>query len=426
MARTLMSAPPTGRVGRYPKHTFQVNAYPFQAQPFMIAPVLPNETLKSLKFESRVITSPIKNSIIGWKKEYYFFYVRATDLLSDSIRDMFVDPANVDLGATLGIAANDRFMYTSKGGIDYVNRCLRSVWKHYFADWDDVYEDFDSADRAGVPYVQVRDRFWLDSITDGDLMPDGDDTSTATSAEQLATMMAMYDQLRAMGIANMTYEDYLRSYGISVPGPQEHKPELLCRLSDFQYPSNTIDPADGSPTSAVSWVFNNTVRDEKFFKEPGFIFGVSITRPKLYFGGLAGNLSAYLGRAWDWLPNYLNESNPTPMPFTSLKHFTGDTGPLGDRTSATDDYWVDMRDLFLHGDQWLSAIPFNPAPANEGDFNSIALPPGDNAQLYKYPNDAMVKSLFVGNVGTVNEDGYVSMSISGKQLDYTVGNIASE
>ena len=65
--RTLLSAPPTDRVGRYPKHTFQIKEMAFMAQPFMIARVLPGETLQSIFFESRVITDPILNAIIGWK-----------------------------------------------------------------------------------------------------------------------------------------------------------------------------------------------------------------------------------------------------------------------------------------------------------------------------------------------------------------------
>ena len=66
--RTLMSAPPTSRVGRYPKHPFKVNAIPFTLQPIGIARVLPGETLKNIKFEDRVVTKPIVNPIVGWKQ----------------------------------------------------------------------------------------------------------------------------------------------------------------------------------------------------------------------------------------------------------------------------------------------------------------------------------------------------------------------
>ena len=97
MARTFLSAPPTERVGRYPKHTFQTKQMAFTIQPFFIAPVLPGETLSSLFFESRVVTDPVKNRLIGWKHEYYFFYVRMSDLKIEAFKDLFVDPANADL-----------------------------------------------------------------------------------------------------------------------------------------------------------------------------------------------------------------------------------------------------------------------------------------------------------------------------------------
>lgn len=425
----LTNAAPTDRVGRYPKHTFDIQELPFTAQPFMIAPVLPGETMKSLKFEARVVTDPIVSPLIGWKKEYYFFYVRITDLLTDTIRDMFVNPANTDLSGTLGIAANDQAYYTAKGGIDYAKRSLASIWKHYFSDQGDVQATYSVAATAGqngVPFVQIRDRFWLDSITDKDRMPAGADPNTATTFEALEQLDAAFQSLRALGIANMTYEDFLRSYGVDVPNAAEHRPELLARFSDFQYPSNTINAANGAPSSACSWVFNNQVRDPKFFPEPGFVVGVSITRPKVYYAGLAGSLASHLSRAWDWLPNYLNEGAEDNMPFTSLKKFASDTGPLGDQTTATDAYWVDMRDLFLYGDQFQNRAAFNPVPANVPAINGFALPTGDNADRYKYPSEAMVKSLFVTPASAywVRSDGYASMGIQGKQIDYTVGNIA--
>src|SRR3546814_14246819 len=73
-------------------------------------------------------------------------------------------------------------------------------------------------------------------------------------------------------------------------------------FSDFQYPSNFIGTSGadkGIPTSAVSWVFNTGNRDPKRFKEPGFVVGYSITRPKVYFGGLAGSAAGFAGRTWD-------------------------------------------------------------------------------------------------------------------------------
>lgn len=417
--RTLTSLPPTDRVGRYPKHTFLTKELPFTAVPFMIAPVLPGETLNSLFFETRVVSDPVLNPIIGWKKEYYFFYVRVTDLLVDAIRDMFIDPLNTDLAATYGIAANDTPFYTAKGGIDYAKRCHVKIVEHFFRDQDEAYSAAVTAD--GLPIVQIRESTWMDSLIDSDNMPAGNAIATATNAGDLESLMQAFEQLRSLGIANMTYEDFLRSYGIAIPAKDEGKPELLARFSDYQYPSNTVNPATGVPASALSWVFKNGNKDRKFFKEPGFIVGVSVTRPKVYFSGLAGNMAAHMTRAWDWMPNYL-EGHPE----TQLKRFAPDTGPLGDRTTATDDYWADMRDLLLHGDQWQNMVAFNPTPATVGANHLLPLPDGATHK-YKYPTEAMCKSFFVDAAGTathVRQDGYVSFGIRGKQVDFTAGNFA--
>lgn len=422
MANIVTRAAPTERVGRYPKHPFMTRELPFTAQPFMIAPVLPGETLQNLHFESRVITDPVKNSIIGWKKEYYFFYVPVTLLLVDAIREMFIDPLNTDITATHGIAASSANYYTAKGGVDYLRRSVVSIVEAHFRDEG---ETFSTAVTAGdVPIVQIRDRLWLDSLTDEDVAaiatdPGAGAGNTPTNMEQLQALYEAYDQIAKIGVANMTFEDFIRGYGISVPETvDEAKPELLARYSDFQYPSNAIDPATGIPSSAVSWVFKNGKRDPKFFKEPGFIVGLSITRPKVYFGGLAGNLTAHLTRAWDWLPNYLNEASPIPIPETAMKKFAADGGPLGDRLSGTDAYWVEMRDLFLHGDQFQNMAPWvdNVNPVGSPANHLLALPPGDNHHQYKYPTEQMVKDLFSTPATNfyVRQDGYVSLQIKGK------------
>lgn len=419
MTRTLLSAPPTERVGRYPKHAFQTREIPFEIVPFMIAPVLPGETINNLHFESRVISDPIKNPIIGWKKEYYFFYVRITDLLNDAIRDMFVDPANTDLTATLGIGANSQVYYTAKGGIDYAQRCLQRVTETYFRDKGEAWNATVSSN--GLPMAHVRDIYWMDSLTDKDVMPEGAAIAGATDMGDLDRLYDAFEQLRALGLNQMTYEDFLRSYGIAIPDKDQNKPELLARFSDFQYPSNTVDPSTGIPVSAVSWVFRNDKRDPKFFKEPGFVFGVSLTRPKLYFGGVAGSMAAHMGRAWDWMPNYLWQT-----PETALKPFAADTGPLGDQTTATDGYFADMRDLLLYGDQWQNIVAFNPAPVNVGAQHIIALPTANNHQAKKV-TDAMVKEFFTTPASAfyIRQDGYCSLSIKGRMVDYTQGTMAT-
>lgn len=419
MARTLLSAPPTDRIGRYPRHPFLSQEIPFTLQPIMLARVLPGETLQNLYFETRVITDPILNPIIGWKKEYYFFYVKATDLMLDVFKDMFVDPTNAEMAGHDEVA-NKQQTYVAAGGVDWYAKALQRVCETYFRDEGEAASAYTASNGAYI--VQHRQNSFLDSLTDKDDMPEGEDISDATTAGDLDRLMDAFEMLRAMGIANMTYEDWLRSQGISIPNKDENRPELIARFSDFQYPSNTIDPISGAPSSAVSWVFKNSENKRKFFKEPGFILGVSVTRPKIYLAGLAGAAAGFAQRAWDWMPSYVHN-----MPETSLKRFDVDTGPLGDRTTQWDAYWLDMRDELLYGDQYQNMAPFNPDlddPA--GAMHLFNLP--DASGNWKYPTEADTKSIFVTPASAfyVRQDGYVSLNIKGVQVDYTVGNFAAE
>lgn len=414
----LMPATKTGRVGRSPKHVFQIRHRPYAIQPFMIAPVLPGETMDNLFMEARVVSDPVKNKLIGWKQEFYYFYVKVSDLLSDAIKQMFVDPENTDLLATLGVATASQEFYHAKGGIDWLQRGYSRIVQEWFRDEGELATDHVFG--SGIAVAQIRDTFWMDSLTDEDLMPQGAEIDDATTMGDLDRLLDAYEQLRALNLANMTYEDFLRSYGIAIPNKDEAKPELLARFSDFQYPTNTVEPTTGVPTSALSWVFKNGEKKAKFFKEPGFLIGLSVTRPKYYFSGLAGNMASFMGRAWDWMPNYLRD-----MPETSLKHFESDTGPLGDRTTAPDGYWVDMNDLLIYGDQFQNMVGFNVVPASNGAYNLIALPTGDTFN-FKYPVAADLDALFVDgtNANVVRSDGYVSLTIKGHQRDTTKMNFA--
>ena len=208
--------------------------------------------------------------------------------------------------------------------------------------------------------------------------------------------------------------------------PTEGKPELLWHIADFQYPSNTVDPATGTPTSAVSWVFKESQRERKFFTEPGFVFGISATRPKLYLGGQYGNISAHMSRAWDWMPALLQAD----MPETRLKYFAAGTGPLGDRSgtgSGTEsEYWVDMVDVFIHGDQFLEG----PVAAHDGPSHRVFVPNwggGEDIMDVKYPATAIINGVFKNtSVAKVRQDGFVSLAIKGKQVDLTQVNFESQ
>jgi hypothetical protein len=408
---------PTDRIGRYPKHSFNIESKPFSVTPIGIAPVLPGETFKSVFMESRVITDPIINPITGWKKDYFFFYVKATSLFADPtlIRNMFTDlDDNVLLAGAL--AADNKPYYTAKGGQPYLELALRQIVNEYFRDEGETYANKPLIN--GYPVAQIRETSWMDSLLDKDLVPDQAGLDAAADTGDMERLLTAFETLRSMGLADITWDEYLASFGISAPQIEDTiKPELLFHVNDFQYPSNTVNPSDGAPSSAVSWVFRQGEnKKRKFFKEPGFIVGCTVTRPKVFFQGLAGSMAAHLDRAWDWMPELLLQ-----LPASSLKKFEPGTGPLGDRVTDTDGYFADLRDLFTHGDQFTNRLQFDPNMiANGNAFNGLQLP--DQTLNWKYPTEAQVNNLFKAPATSlIREDGYFSLSIQGKQKDHTPG-----
>jgi len=91
----------TARKMRSPSHQFNLAWRPWQIQPFMVAPVLPGETMKSMLLQARAVTDPIANGLIGWWLEHYVFYVKLRDLYArDKLTEMLLKP-EADL-STLG------------------------------------------------------------------------------------------------------------------------------------------------------------------------------------------------------------------------------------------------------------------------------------------------------------------------------------
>ena len=317
--------------------------------PFFAAPVLAGETMKNLQWQSRAVTMPIKGPITGWWLEYYFFYVRITDLLSDAIRDMFIDPTNTDLTATLGVAANDRYFYTAKGGIDYAKRCYQKVIAHYFRDEG---EAWNVATYGGLPLAKANITGVFDSIMSaddyqvpGDIDADLDADGTVT-AREIEEAQRQWELLRSMNLTEATYEDFIRSFGIQGRVAEDidpHRPELIRYEKQWTYPSNTVE-VSGVRTVA-SWTTNLRADKDRFFKEPGFIFGVTVARPKLYLGNQRGPAVHLMQDGISWLPIMLRDND-----FSSLKQVTKAGSILP--TAAADGFWVDIADIFVHGDQF--------------------------------------------------------------------------
>lgn len=408
----VMPAPSTGRKLRSPKHSWNLRTKPFLIQPCMIAPVLPGETMKKLMFQSRVVTDPIKNPLIGWWKEYYFFYVKLRDLSErDKFSEMVVDPTwDAAAQGVTTPGARQWGYYPGGSKIDWTYKCLERVVTEYFRDeaepWNSGIYSI-----SGQPLASIVHDSWLNSVTpnskyvtnDPGLVVGGDDTIKASEIDDL---MAKWDLLRMNNLTDMSFEDYLGTFGVSRKSEDDHIPELIRYVRDWQYPTNTVEATTGVPSSAVSWGISERADKDRFFREPGFIFGVTVTRPKVYLAKQTGSAVWYMSDAWSWLPAVLR-GDPTskvrPVP-------TAAGSPI---PTAAEAYWVDVGDLLMYGDQFVNFA------LTETDAGLVGLP--TTALERRYVADADITALFVTPASKylVREDGMAQLSILGAQTDTT-------
>lgn len=398
----------TGRVQRKmrsPKHPHYVSHRPWVIQPFLIAPVLPGETLKNASFQSRVISDPLAGgagNILPWWVEHFFFYVKLRDLdIREDVEAMMLK--GDDLSAHYSAA--DAATYHNGGGINWVQLALRRVTEEYFRDEG---EAWNAAALDGLPMQSAikRGSSWAQSLVSEDAL-----SAVALDAQQDPgypvvdpAYAAQYEAMRAMGTINqeMTFEDWLGTFGIRGPAAvEEHKPELIRHLSQWAYPSNTIDPATGTPSGAASFSIAATLDKDRFFNEPGFILGVTSVRPKVFMGNQKSSASIMLNDWMSWMPALMRD-----QPHTSVKQLTTG-GPLIGQDA--DGYWVDVRDLFLYGDQFVAGTLGGYAPALPSALSEV-----------RYATGAMADALFKeATANRFRQDGVTSLRILGHSTTAT-------
>lgn len=396
---------------RRPAHTFNISYRPFELQPFMIAPVLPGETLKNLLCQARVVTDPIDNPLTGWWHGMYWFYVKLRDLDGRAdFTEMFVDE-DKDLTAYKTTASTVFNHYGTS--INWVSLCLKRITEEYFRDEGEAWNTWTS---NGLPLAGIQRPTWIQSAADSaayllpDIDVDGSDANATVQASEVEIAMRRWEMLKMQNLTDMSYEDYLMTYGIKMPEAENNIPELVRYAENWSYPTNTIDPSSGAPRSALSWAIAERADKDRFFKEPGFIIGVTCTRPKVYLKNLDGNAASMLDSAYQWLPSVLNDD-----PWTSLKKLA-DGSPLA-ISSDTAGYWVDVKDLFIYGDQFINY-------AKTATNKNIVNLPDATLDNKKYPATTDLDNLFVtktAGTGKINADGIVNLSILGRLEDTTPG-----
>lgn len=409
---------------RSPKHPFQLRTKPFQIQPFMLSPVLPGETLKNLVLQSRVVTKPIKQSLVGWWCEYYIFYVKLRDIEqwkgTPFLDGMVTAPGSYNpatIRAAIGSGADAKY-YHSAGGTNWAKAALGCVVEYFFRDegeaWDNVTLD-------GMPLAQIAGKNWMDSLTlndvkrtdrdfDLDLNNNGD-----LSATEFLTGMEQYNALRDAGLETMDYEDWIATFGVSVPErddskPNKYRPELVRYFRQWQYPVNTVEPTTGVPSSAVSWINAFRADKDRYFKEPGFILGLTVQKPKVYIKDQLGGLSSFMESLENWLPALTHDQYEK-----GFMSFAANAGPLASKigNTAFEAYWVDLRDLLMYGDQFINFAP-DTATSALSIFSGVT-----DEHTTRYPKAADIDGLFVNSGDYIQTDGVVDMSIAGKQMDRT-------
>lgn len=409
-AANVAQLPLMRRRTRRPSHTWHVRHRPYVIQPVAFAPVLAGETLKNLLFQCRAVADPIKNPLIGWWLEHYWFY---TSLESVGNEDFLWDPAVANgFNATKTTTALELYQVGSSASDsiegpqeDFLGVIYNRIVDEYFRNENETNASYRDGRLclAQIPGNNLFDS--LDTVTkytsaDVSLTVGADDVITASELERL---QMQYEIMRDKTLTPMSYEDYLRSQGVNVPMSQQakyDKPELIRFTREWTYPTNTVNPADGAPSSTVSWAVAERADKDRYFKQPGFIMGVTVARPKVYLKKQLGTMSGYLNTAYKWLPRQLMGDVEAALHKVSVANAI---------MSNTEEVVLDFRDLFEHGEQFLN---FDPAttPSTYG-YNAM-----DTVEKYgygRYPKTADINELFVTTTrNNIRQDGVVDLQIA--------------
>ena len=412
------------RVHRKPVEYFNLKSRPWEIVPFMCHPVLPGESLDNAFHQSSVVSDPVANRLIGWYKEYHYFYIPirafmvAGYITEADFNDLFLNPTFNIAGAS----SNSVEYYTFKEGAQWVYLCHTHVVDRYFRDEDDS----GIANWDAYPIAQVSQNNWAHSLKEESAGADDPEAPGMDELEELdilpgfTTHYAQWELMRDQGMTDLTYREFLKSYGITPPKEVIEEPTAEApmveaeRIRSIQKWSNpTLAPQVGSAntSSVMYWRCAERFTKRRFFGEPGFIYGVTVTRPKIYLGNQKGHAVGLLKNAYSWLPAVLNH-----LPYTSIQENL-DSATDGIIQGSDEDYWLDVKDIFLRGGQFVNHAMG--AAANHG----IGLPELSDLNK-KYPTEAMMNSLFTtsdGSASYIYEDGSVHLDIMGKLRETTPG-----
>ena len=422
------AAPRQRRRHRRPSEPFNVRSRPFEITPFMIHPVLPNETMDNLLFQVDAYSDPIVNRQIGWHANYQFFYVPLMALANpdlatgtfgsvsqENIANMMLDTAySITSAATAGAVSVP--LYTFKGAVPWLGMCMDVIVNQFYRDEDDRF-GADAHTGMEYPIAYVNQRSWIHSLkeestgTDDAELPGVDEVEDLDILSGYTTHQSQWEIMRDSGQEDLSYDDYLRAQGVRGVSSRSNtlessdagvypRPELIRFVRKWTKPISTFDPADGSAATALKWSCAERADKRRYFKEPGFLVGVACTTPKLYMGNQKGSIVGLLTDAEHWLPKVLQGFG-----YTSVREVLDSVtdGPL---INQDEDYWFDLGDLFNYGGGGF--VNHTETAAQ----HVLGLPDG-NPLNKRYLSEADIKSLFVNSTDDqhIYQDGVVSLDI---------------
>lgn len=375
--------------------------------PYFATPVLPGESLDRHAVKATVVSPPIDNPLSGAWLEHWLYYVKLTDI-DPRLSEMFIGALTATTGYT---AATDKPRYFTKAGqIDWINMAVNRIHECYFRDEDEAAVSHPD----GVLMIKnIGDDVFSSAVHAQTLTgADAGNVAGPTPDDQMAAFLKM----RQMGMGFASYEEYLRSYGLSpAETPQSAgEPELLSYRRHWSLPSNVLDPATGSPTGAWYWRLDDTADKPKRFVEPGFLIGLWSVRPKWFDANFAANYTPSLWGFSDWLPPYsLND------PAAGIRSVdAADQAFITTAEADPTDIWFDHRDLLSHGEQFVNG---NGRFTRHAHTGRVWTDTASEAQLRgQYVNTGAITSVFAGTSdGLIDYDGLCTVAIKGHVRDET-------
>lgn len=417
---------------RRPQEPFNVRSRPFEITPFMIHPVLPNESLDNLLFQADAYSDPIVNRNLGWHANYQFYYIPLmaltnVDYSSGNILDNYIATMMLTAGAAgsiltssgLTTAAASVPLYQFKGAMPWLEEAMLLIVNRFYRDEGDRHSTYTNAIGSGMEYplAYVNQRSWLHSLkeesagTDDAELPGVDEIEELDILSGYSTHQTQWEIMRDSGQEDLSYDDYLKAQGVRLgradrtsndlsPVEKVVEPELIRFIRKWVKPISTFDPADGSAATGLRWNCVERADKTRYFKEPGFIVGVACSTPKIYLGNQKGSIVGLLTQAEHWLPKVLQGFGYTSV--TEVLDSVTD-GPL---INQDEDYWFDIGDLFNYG----GAGFYNHALGLAQHI--VSLPTG-NPLGKRFLTEADIKGLFVDSTNDqhIYQDGTVHLDI---------------